>query len=211
MPSIRRRRDSRHFDRGRTPTYRPSWWPTSSSPRPASAPCERSRGRARGLGPGDQPRDTPTHDLVGQGAEMRPEGPRPVQSDGLLAALSAVLCVGMSAGQKCGPRSVGPVGLEPTTRGLKGRRIAATVASTCDYVLTVFPTSPTSGPQLMSFHATPVRTGAVRHCWADSPCWRARSVERGGRLARGGRPLRLADVRGVFESVTSCACPDQTS
>jgi hypothetical protein len=53
-----------------------------------------------------------------------------------------------------GPGWVGPVGLEPTTRGLKGRRIAATVASTCDYVLTASPTSPTSRLWSTSFHAT---------------------------------------------------------
>ena len=49
---------------------------------------------------------------------------------------------------------VGPVGLEPTTRGSKGHRITATVAPTCDCVLTASPTSPTSGPWLTSFHAT---------------------------------------------------------
>jgi hypothetical protein len=49
---------------------------------------------------------------------------------------------------------VGPVGLEPTTRGLKGRRITTTVASTCDCVPTASPTSPTSRPWLTSFHAT---------------------------------------------------------
>jgi hypothetical protein len=37
---------------------------------------------------------------------------------------------------------------------IKGRRIAATVVSTCDYVLTAAPTSPTNRPQLTSFHAT---------------------------------------------------------
>ena len=39
-------------------------------------------------------------------------------------------------------QTVGPEGLEPTTRGLNGRRITATVASTCDYVPTGSPTSP---------------------------------------------------------------------
>ena len=60
---------------------------------------------------------------------------------------------------------VGPVGLEPTTRGLKGRRITTTVASTCDYLLTAVPTTPTSGPWLTSFHATnhatPLRIGGA--------------------------------------------------
>jgi hypothetical protein len=46
------------------------------------------------------------------------------------------------------------VGLEPTTRGLKGCSIAATVASTCDYSLTASPTSPTTYPWATSFHAT---------------------------------------------------------
>jgi hypothetical protein len=49
---------------------------------------------------------------------------------------------------------VGPVGLEPTIRGLKVRRIAVTVASTSDSVLTAAPTSPTSRPWSTSFHAT---------------------------------------------------------
>jgi hypothetical protein len=59
------------------------------------------------------------------------------------------------------------------------------VASTCDHVLTACPTSPTNRPQLTSFHATnhatPLRTGAVPHCWTASPSRQAqaRSVERG--------------------------------
>ena len=53
-----------------------------------------------------------------------------------------------------GQQGVGPVGLEPTTRGLKGRRMTPTVASTCDCVLTASPTGPTSRPWLTSFHAT---------------------------------------------------------
>jgi hypothetical protein len=59
------------------------------------------------------------------------------------------------------PSSVGPVGLEPTTRGLKGRRIAATMAPTCDYAHTASPTSPTSRPWLTSIHATNHATPAA--------------------------------------------------
>jgi hypothetical protein len=49
---------------------------------------------------------------------------------------------------------VGPVGLEPTTRGSKGRSIVMTMASTCDYALSASPTSPTDEPPLTSFHVT---------------------------------------------------------
>jgi hypothetical protein len=65
------------------------------------------------------------------------------------------------------------VGLEPTTRGLKGPRPTTTMASTCDYVLTASPTSPTSRTQSTSFHATnhatPPKIGGVGPCGTLRP------------------------------------------
>jgi hypothetical protein len=60
----------------------------------------------------------------------------------------------------------GPRGARTHNPRIKGRRIAAAVASPCDYVLTAVPISPTSGPWLTAFHATnhatPMRIGTVR-------------------------------------------------
>jgi hypothetical protein len=86
---------------------------------------------------------------------------------------------------------VGPVGLEPRTRGLKGRRIATTVASTCDYVLTASPTSPTSGAWLTSFDATNHATRVARSCGM-------RRGRRKGRRLRGSK----AGAHGVDSSAT---------
>ena len=62
----------------------------------------------------------------------------------------------------------------PQPEGIKRPQArTTTMASTCVYALTASPTIPTSGPQLTSFHATnhatPLRTGAVRHSWTASP------------------------------------------
>ena len=65
---------------------------------------------------------------------------------------------------------VGPVGLEPTTRGLKGRRIMTTMASASDYVLIAVPIGPTSRPWLTSFHATNHATPAARARPRQSGC-----------------------------------------
>lgn len=57
-----------------------------------------------------------------------------------------------------------PVRLARTLSGFLGRRIAATVASTCDHAHTAVPTSPTSRPWSTGFHATnhatPLKIGA---------------------------------------------------
>jgi hypothetical protein len=70
-----------------------------------------------------------------------------------------------------------------------GRMRAATLASTCDYVLAAVPTSPTSGPWLTSFHAT-------NHATPDR-----RGFITAGRL----RPSRQARQSSV-ERVPRSAC-----
>jgi hypothetical protein len=98
---------------------------------------------------------------------------------------------------------VGPVGLEPTTRGLKGRRIAATVAPTCDYVLTASPTSPTSRPQSTSFHATNHATRVA--LVAVLALWHQRVEPRPG-LTHLQFEALLTAAKHSAETVRLCAC-----
>jgi hypothetical protein len=67
--------------------------------------------------------------------------------------------VGLSTELAHGPG--GPRGARTHNPRIKGRRIATTVASTCDCVLTASPTSPTSRPWFTSFHATNHATPAA--------------------------------------------------
>jgi hypothetical protein len=72
----------------------------------------------------------------------------------------------------------GPRGARTHNPRIRGRSIAATVASTFDYAHTASPTRPTSRPQSTSFHATnhatPLRIFAVQPVTESTPSAKAR-------------------------------------